>query len=55
MNKKDLPVPAEYEQASQRFSIIWKDYGLREEDAKFEFINMVKILESKWIYQDQGN
>jgi hypothetical protein len=46
MNKKDLPVPAEYEQASQRFSIIWNDYVQREEDAKSEFINMVKILES---------
>jgi hypothetical protein len=46
MNKKDLPVPAEYKQASQRFSIIWNDYVQREEDAKFEFINMVKILES---------
>ena len=38
MNKKDLPVPAEYEQASQRFSIIWNDYVQREEDAKSEFI-----------------
>ncbi len=46
MNKKDLPVPVEYEQASQRFSIIWNDYVQREEDAKSEFINMVKILES---------
>ena len=46
MNNKDLPVPAEYEKASERFSIIWNDYVQREEDAKSEFINMVKILES---------
>ena len=43
---KDLPVPAEYEQSSQRFSVIWNDYVDREEKAKSEIINMVKILES---------
>jgi len=46
MNKQDLPVPTEYQQASQRFSVIWNEYVDREEEAKAEIVNMVKILES---------
>jgi len=45
-SNNNLPVPAEYQQSSQRFSIIWNDYVDREEKAKSEIINMVKILES---------
>jgi hypothetical protein len=47
MNNKVLPIPLEeYQEASQRFSIIWKEYVDREEEAKTEIVNMVKILES---------
>ena len=43
---QDLPVPVEYQKASQRFSMIWNEYVKREEEAKNEVVNMVKILES---------
>jgi hypothetical protein len=43
---QNLPIPAEYQQASQRFSIIWNEYVSKEEEAKNEVVNMVKILES---------
>lgn len=42
---KDLPIPAKYEQASSRFRIVWIEYVDKEEQAKFEIVNMVQILE----------
>ena len=46
MNKKDLPVPAEYQQSSQRLCTIWEGLVDRWEKAGFEIVNMVRILES---------
>ena len=46
MNKKDLPVPVEYQQSSQRFCIMWEELVDRGEKAGFEIVNMVRILES---------
>ena len=46
MNKKDLPVSAEYQQSSQRFCIMWKDLVDRVEKVGNEIANMVRILES---------
>ena len=42
---QNLPIPAEYLQSSKRFRIVWNDYINREESAKSEIINMIKILE----------
>ena len=46
MNEKDLPVPAEYQQSSQRFCIMWEDLVERVEKAGNQIQNMVRILES---------
>ena len=41
-----LPVPAEYQQSSQRFCIMWEELVDREEKAGYEIVSMVRILES---------
>ncbi|MDX1373855.1 MAG: hypothetical protein R3321_15375, partial [Nitrososphaeraceae archaeon] len=42
-----LPIPIqEYQQASERFSVIWNEYVKREEEAKAEVVYMIKVLES---------
>lgn len=46
MNKKDLPIPAEYQQSSQRLCVIWEELVDRAEKAGYEITKMVKILES---------
>ena len=46
MNKQDLPVPAEYQQSSQRFCTIWEELVDRGEKAGYGIVNMVRILES---------
>ncbi len=46
MNKRDLPVSAEYQQSSQRFCIMWEELVDRGEKAGFEIVNMIRVLES---------
>ncbi len=46
MNKRDLPVSAEYQQSSQRFCIMWDELVDRGEKAGFEIVNMIRVLES---------
>jgi DNA topoisomerase IB len=43
---QNLPIHAEYLKSSEKFSIVWNDYVNREEEAKKEVMNMIKILES---------
>ena len=46
MNKRDLPVSAEYQQSSQRFCIMWEELVDRGKKAGFEIVNMIRVLES---------
>lgn len=46
MNKRDLPVSAEYQQSSQRFCIMWEELVDRGEKAGLEIVNMLRVLES---------
>lgn len=48
-------VPVEYKQASSRFRNIWMEYVDKEEQAKYEIVNMVKILEKRRIFQNKSN
>ena len=42
----NLPVPAEYQQSSQRLCVIWEELVDRAEKTGYEITKMVKILES---------
>ena len=46
MNKRELPVSAEYQQSSQRFCIMWEELVDRGKKAGFEIVNMIRVLES---------
>jgi hypothetical protein len=40
-------IPAKYQEASIRFREVWLDYVDKEEQAKYEIVNMIKILEAE--------
>ena len=44
---EELPVPADYQEASQRFRWAWIEYKDKEKEVKGEIIFMVKILEDE--------
>ena len=44
---EELPVPAEYIEASLRFRWAWIEYKDKEEEVKDEIVCMVKILEDE--------
>ena len=44
---EELPVPAEYIEASLRFRWAWIEYKDKEEEVKGEIVCMVKILEDE--------
>src|SRR5215213_7808891 len=40
-------VPAKYQSASLRFREVWMEYVDKEEEAKYEIVNMIKILQAE--------